>query len=73
VACLGLLGLAAYHVERKTKELGIRKILGAAPLNLFLMVSLSFTRNVLFAFLLACPVAWYMMNERLVLSGTRHS
>jgi putative ABC transport system permease protein len=39
VACLGLLGLANYHVERKSKELGIRKILGAGSLNLFLMVS----------------------------------
>jgi putative ABC transport system permease protein len=63
VACLGLLGLASYHVERRTKELGIRKILGAAPLNLFLMVSLSFTKNVLLAFVLACPLAWYMMKE----------
>ncbi|MEO7987985.1 MAG: ABC transporter permease [Chryseolinea sp.] len=63
VACLGLLGLANYHVERKTKELGIRKILGAGSLNLFLMVSLSFTRQVVLAFVLACPVAWYVMKE----------
>ncbi len=63
VACLGLLGLANYHVERKSKELGIRKILGADSLNLFLMVSLSFTRHVVLAFFLACPVAWYVMRE----------
>ncbi len=63
VACLGLLGLANYHVERKTKELGIRKILGAGSLNLFLMVSLSFTRQVALAFVLACPLAWYVMKE----------
>jgi putative ABC transport system permease protein len=63
VACLGLLGLANYHVERKTKELGLRKILGAGSLNLFLMVSLSFTRQVALAFVLACPVAWYVMRE----------
>ncbi|MBY0436407.1 MAG: ABC transporter permease [Cyclobacteriaceae bacterium] len=63
VACLGLLGLANYHVERKTKELGIRKILGAGSLNLFLMVSLSFTRQVVIAFVLACPLAWYLMRE----------
>ena len=63
VACLGLLGLANYHVERKTKELGIRKILGAGSLNLFLMVSLSFTRQVALAFVLACPLAWYVMRE----------
>jgi putative ABC transport system permease protein len=63
VACLGLLGLANYHVERKTKELGIRKILGAGSLSLFLMVSLSFTRQVALAFVLACPLAWYVMHE----------
>ncbi|MDZ7646751.1 MAG: FtsX-like permease family protein [Cytophagales bacterium] len=50
-------------VERKTKELGIRKILGAEPFSLFLMVSLSFTKNVLLAFVLACPIAWYIMRE----------
>jgi putative ABC transport system permease protein len=49
VACLGLSGLANYHVERKARELGIRKILGAGSLNLFLMVSLSFTRQVALA------------------------
>ncbi|GCC52797.1 hypothetical protein SanaruYs_30360 [Chryseotalea sanaruensis] len=63
VACLGLLGLANYHVERKTKELGIRKILGAGSFNLFFMVSLSFTRQVAIAFVLACPLAWYVMRE----------
>jgi putative ABC transport system permease protein len=63
VACLGLLGLANYHVERKTKELGIRKILGAGSLHLFLMVSLSFTRQLVLAFVLACPFAWYVMRE----------
>lgn len=63
VACMGLLGLASYHVERKTKELGIRKILGAGSMNLFFMVSLSFTKQVVIAFVLACPLAWYMMRE----------
>jgi putative ABC transport system permease protein len=63
VACLGLLGLANYHVERRTKELGIRKVLGAGSLNLFLLVSLSFTKQVAIAFVLACPVAWYIMTK----------
>jgi putative ABC transport system permease protein len=63
VACLGLLGLASYHVERRTKELGIRKVLGAGSLNLFLLVSLSFTKQVALAFVLACPVAWYIMKQ----------
>jgi putative ABC transport system permease protein len=63
VACLGLLGLANYHVERRTKELGIRKVLGAGSLNLFLLVSLSFARQVAVAFVLACPLAWYIMKQ----------
>jgi putative ABC transport system permease protein len=63
VACLGLLGLASYHVERRTKELGIRKVLGAGSLNLFLLVSFSFTKQVALAFVLACPVAWYIMRQ----------
>lgn len=63
VACLGLLGLANYHVERKSKELSIRKILGAGSVNLFVMVSLTFTRQVALAFVLACPLAWYVMRE----------
>jgi putative ABC transport system permease protein len=63
VACLGLLGLANYQVERKAKELGIRKILGAGSISLFLMVSISFTRQVALAFVLACPVAWYVMRQ----------
>ncbi len=63
VACLGLLGLANYHLERKTKELGIRKILGAGSMSLFMMVSFSFTRQVALAFILACPLAWYLMQK----------
>jgi putative ABC transport system permease protein len=63
VACLGLLGLANYHLERRTKELGIRKVLGAGSLNLFMMVSFSFTKQVLIAFVFACPIAWYVMQQ----------
>jgi putative ABC transport system permease protein len=63
VACLGLLGLANYHVERRTREMGIRKVLGAGPLNLFLLISLSFTRQIALAFVLACPFAWYVMKQ----------
>jgi len=63
VACLGLLGLANYHVERRTKELSIRKILGADSLNLFFMVSFTFAKQVLVAFVVACPIAWLMMKQ----------
>ncbi|MBS1682413.1 MAG: ABC transporter permease [Bacteroidetes bacterium] len=63
VACLGLLGLANYHIARRAKELSIRKILGAGILNLFFMVSFSFLKQVILAFVLACPVAWYIMKH----------
>jgi putative ABC transport system permease protein len=63
VACLGLLGLANYSVERRTREMGIRKVLGAGLLNLFMLVSLSFARQVALAFVIACPLAWYVMRE----------
>jgi putative ABC transport system permease protein len=63
VACLGLLGQATYNIQRRTKELGIRKILGASGLNLFLLVSGAFTKQIAVAFVIATPLAWYMMKE----------
>jgi putative ABC transport system permease protein len=63
VACLGLFGLATFNIERRAKELGIRKVLGASGLNLFLLLSASFTRQVGIAFILATPLAWYVMRE----------
>lgn len=63
VACLGLFGLATYNIERRTKELGIRKVLGASSTNLFVLLSSSFTKQVAIAFVIASPVAYYLMNE----------
>ncbi|QQS35413.1 MAG: ABC transporter permease [Ignavibacteriales bacterium] len=63
IACLGLLGLASYTVVRRSKEIGIRKILGATVPNIFLLVSKKFLLLVLTANLVAWPVAWYLMNE----------
>jgi putative ABC transport system permease protein len=63
VACLGLLGLATYNIERRTKELGVRKVLGARALNLFLLLSSSFTRQVGIAYLIACPIAYFGMRQ----------
>lgn len=63
VACLGLFGLASYNIQRRTKELGIRKVLGASGFNLFLLLSSSFAKQVGIAFLIAAPLAWYMMRE----------
>ena len=63
IACLGLFGLATYNIQRRTKELGIRKVLGASGLNLFLLLSSSFAKQVGIAFLIATPLGWYMMKE----------
>ncbi len=63
VACLGLFGLATYNIERRTKELGIRKVLGASELNLFILLSSTFTRQVGIAYLIAAPAAYFIMNK----------
>lgn len=63
VACLGLFGLSAYTVERKTKEIGIRKALGASSFRIVGMLSLEFSLLVALALLPAIPVAWFVMNQ----------
>jgi putative ABC transport system permease protein len=63
VACLGLLGLAMYTAERRTKEIGIRKVLGASVQNVVGMLSKDFLKLVLIASVIAFPVAWYAMNN----------
>lgn len=63
VACLGLFGLAAFTIEKKKKELGVRKILGASESNLFLLLSSSFAKQILIAFLVASPVAYFAMDS----------
>ena len=62
---LGLFGLASYTAEQKTKEIGIRKVLGASTINLILLISRDFTRFVLVSFLIASPVAWYLLDHYL--------
>jgi putative ABC transport system permease protein len=63
IAGLGLFGLASYTIMRRTKELGIRKVLGASLSNLLIAVSGGFVRLVIVAFLIATPVSWYVMNS----------
>lgn len=62
VACLGLLGLASFTAEARTKEIGIRKVLGASVGGIAGMLSKEFTRWVLFANFIAWPIAWYAMR-----------
>lgn len=62
VACLGLLGLAMYTAERRTKEIGIRKVLGASVENIVTMLSKDLLKLVIVASVIAFPVAWYAMS-----------
>jgi ABC-type antimicrobial peptide transport system permease subunit len=63
ISSLGLLGLTAYTVERKTKEIGIRKVLGASVLDVVAMVSRQFLFLILISILIAIPAAFLFMNN----------
>jgi len=63
VACLGLYGLAAFAAERRIKEIGIRKVLGATVVNIVTLLNKDFLKLVLVGFIIAVPVAWYAMNK----------
>ena len=62
VACLGLFGLASFTVQKRVKEMGIRKVLGASQWNLFYLLSSSFTKQVIVAFVIASPFAYFIMR-----------
>ena len=62
IACLGLFGLSTYMAEQRTKEIGIRKVLGATAANLAGMLSRDFLRLVLIAAIIAFPIAWWAMH-----------
>jgi ABC-type antimicrobial peptide transport system permease subunit len=66
ISCLGLFGLAAYTAERRTKEIGIRKVLGASVAGLASLLSTEFIKLVIISSLLAFPLAWYAMNAWLL-------
>lgn len=63
IACLGLLALAAFTAERRTKEIGIRKVLGATTGGIVALLSKDFLQLVVIALVIASPIAWYVMNE----------
>ena len=63
IACLGLFGLSIYVVERKVKEIGIRKVLGASVPGLVNLLSKDFLRLVALAIIIATPLSWFFMNE----------
>jgi len=63
VACMGLFGLATYTAEQKTKEIGVRKILGASASSIYLLLSREFLKWVALANIIAWPVAYYAMHK----------
>ncbi|MCH6559756.1 ABC transporter permease, partial [candidate division KSB1 bacterium] len=63
IACVGLFGLSAYTAGLRTKEIGVRKVMGASVFGVVLMLSKDFTKLILIAFLLAIPVAYYGMDQ----------
>ena len=63
ITCLGLLGLMTFIVTNRTKEIGIRKVLGASVMNITAMLSKDFLKLVVVAIVIASPVAWFFMNN----------
>lgn len=63
ISCLGLFGLAVFSAMQRTKEIGVRKILGASVGRITVMLSIDFLKLVVIAFLVAFPVSWWLMNE----------
>jgi len=63
VGCLGLLGLTSFSVERRVKEIGIRKVLGATIQNVMVLIAREFVVLIGIAFVIAVPVTWYLVGE----------
>lgn len=63
IACLGLFGLAAFTTEQRTKEIGVRKVLGASVASIVTLLSRDFLKLVGIAIIIASPIAWYGMNR----------
>lgn len=66
ISCLGLLGLASYSTMQRTREIGIRKVMGASVSNIINLLSKEFLKLVIISFFIAVPVAWYFMHKWLL-------
>lgn len=62
IACLGLLGLAMFTARNRTKEIGVRKVLGATVSSIVILLSKDFLKPVFWAMLIAAPLAWYAID-----------
>jgi ABC-type antimicrobial peptide transport system permease subunit len=63
ISCLGLLGLVIYTTNQRTKEIGVRKVLGASVSQLVALISKDFMALVIFAFVIAAPLGWWAMHK----------
>jgi len=63
ISCLGLYGLSAFMAQQRTKEIGVRKVLGASVFNITYLLSTGFTRLILVAILIAIPLSWFAINS----------
>jgi ABC-type antimicrobial peptide transport system permease subunit len=63
ISCLGLLGLVIYTTTQRTKEIGVRKVLGASVAQIVSLLSKDFIRLVIIAFIIVAPLAWWAMNK----------
>jgi ABC-type antimicrobial peptide transport system permease subunit len=62
ISCLGLFGLATFTAERRTKEIGIRKVMGSSATNIVLLLSADFTKMVLLSIVIALPVSYWLLD-----------
>ena len=63
ISCLGLFGLVMFTVERRTKEIGIRKVLGASVFDIASMITKDYSKLVIIAFLVSTPISWWVMRQ----------
>ena len=63
LSCLGIFGFAGFSIKKRTKEIGIRKVNGATVLNILTLLNKDFIKWVLMSFLIACPIAYFVMNK----------
>jgi putative ABC transport system permease protein len=63
ISCLGLLGLTAYTAQVRTREIGVRKVLGASVSSIIRLLAMDFIKLVFIAIILATPIAWYLMHN----------
>ena len=63
ICCIGLAGLASFTIQKRIREIGIRKVLGATVRQLLLLISKEFLKLVLIAFVIAVPLTWWLMNN----------